>query len=721
MKKITRTFSCILAGALMVSFLSTDVKAAQAGVSIDEAVYVNMDYYGKTNNISIVKGCNLNGNSSFTDYGPYDKVTNMSNEVKPNISDGSVSWNIPEIGKRFYYECTPKRGTVTLPWDFDISYKLNGVPANAEKLAGASGLVEINIKAKPNKKANTYLRNNMILMVETTVDMSDAISIEAPGAQLQSVGTYKAVLFAGLPGEENNFTIRIGTKKFETTGIMMTMLPGTLDQLTDIKELKEDKDTIEDSAKDVYNSLNEILNTIQSTSSGLGQVKSGISSLDGARRKISTSKDGLYADADKSLADLVSTTKQINDLIPHLQNGQQMVNDVNRDVNALISTMNNTKPYIDSFIESITRIQNDTDSLCNNLDEIKSYSEERKKISQQLITDIGTAQNDLNAMQSGTFMLRSTSSQLQTDLSNMDNAIKSMPAQLDAASKAAKTLYNDTTVPILNGELKSILAALEPATKDLTNVVSSIVLISDKLYAMSANGQDVLSLGNRTVTMVENYFTSLDKGIDSTQDLLKQANNIGAISKDVLTNSSELIDNASLLNDTINKYKDGTVKALKDTETLLGGFATGLTDTQVFLTSLETIMKSSGNNLDEGTRKSLNGLIDLLQKSLKGIGTTSTVKNANDTIKKTYDDKMNEIEKDSNLLYMDAKAAPISFTSSKNPSPQSIQVIMRTQEISIDENKSSADLEKVKGNPGFISRIANVFTEIWDKIKSIFS
>lgn len=28
---------------------------------------------------------------------------------------------------------------MVLPWDFDVSYKLNGVPMDGDKLAGASG------------------------------------------------------------------------------------------------------------------------------------------------------------------------------------------------------------------------------------------------------------------------------------------------------------------------------------------------------------------------------------------------------------------------------------------------------------------------------------------------------------------------------------------------------------------------------------------------------
>ena len=57
-----------------------------------------------------------------------------------------MTWNLPEGQKgRFYYKCTMDNEQVVLPWDFDVSYKLNGVPTDGEKLAGASGLEEIDL------------------------------------------------------------------------------------------------------------------------------------------------------------------------------------------------------------------------------------------------------------------------------------------------------------------------------------------------------------------------------------------------------------------------------------------------------------------------------------------------------------------------------------------------------------------------------------------------
>ena len=54
------------------------VLAGQASVAVDENMYVNLDYYGNVDRVNVVKGCDLNGQTTITDYGDYTAVTNMS-------------------------------------------------------------------------------------------------------------------------------------------------------------------------------------------------------------------------------------------------------------------------------------------------------------------------------------------------------------------------------------------------------------------------------------------------------------------------------------------------------------------------------------------------------------------------------------------------------------------------------------------------------------------
>ena len=114
---------------------------AEPSVSVDETMYVTLDYYGARTDVSVVKGCFTNGVGTYTDYGDYEKIVNMTDSREPEAGDGSVTWNFDGENKRFYYEGVMDPEQVELPWNFDVSYKLNGVEMRAEELAGASHLV----------------------------------------------------------------------------------------------------------------------------------------------------------------------------------------------------------------------------------------------------------------------------------------------------------------------------------------------------------------------------------------------------------------------------------------------------------------------------------------------------------------------------------------------------------------------------------------------------
>ena len=77
--------------------------------------------------------------------------------------------------------------------------------------------------AKPNDVARDYDKNNMLLVVAMLVDMSKCYSVEAEGAQTQSLGSQTAIMYTALPGEDGDYTIRIGSDKFETSGVIMAM------------------------------------------------------------------------------------------------------------------------------------------------------------------------------------------------------------------------------------------------------------------------------------------------------------------------------------------------------------------------------------------------------------------------------------------------------------------------------------------------------------------
>ena len=105
-----------------------------------------------------------------------------------------------------------------------------------------------------------------------------------------------------------------------------------------------------------------------------------------------------------------------------------------------------------------------------------------------------------------------------------------------------------------------------------------------------------------------------------------------------------------------------------------------------------------------------------------GLDQTDVLKNAKDTIKTVIDDKWDEYTtKDTTILNIDMDAKPVSLTSDKNPSPRTVQIILRTGEIREKDKSNAAEVDESYHPEGNVfHRIASIFTRIWKMITSLF-
>lgn len=726
------------------------VSAAQPTVSMDETVYVNLDHYGKTSDVNIVKGCSPNGLTKFTDYGSYTSVKNMSNGIEPSTGTDSVSWEVPETLTRFYYECKPKNEPV-LPWTFDISYQLNGVPADPQKLAGASGLVEIQIKAVPNDKAALYYQHNMVLEVMATVDMDNALSVQAPGGQLQSMGSTTAVIFAALPGEEKEFTLRIGSDNFELGSITMMMEPAKLDQLDRVKDLKEAKETVEDSADAIYDSLNQTLDQVQALRSGIRELKGGLSSLDQARQTIHESGNTTTVQAGQSLEDLEKLIQESEKMPGHLQQGQQALEDVNRTMNRTIATLNLLTPQLTQLQSCLTDIQADVHKIDQALNDIQSASNSAKKTMGDLSDDLSDLRGNLSDLEDHLDSLSGNLKDLEDSLGGSQTALdpaleqyfkaqrekavqENMQAQIAAFTKtygrapspeeqagieAQVTAAVDAEIEKqkaqLTGNVGGTIGALSGSVKNLREITS-------ELSSSCATGRDLLRSMEKLTGTLEDLFDALGDAAGALEDMTGNIDKVSNAAKDVLETTKKMITHANELNATANQYHGDFVDALKDSESLATQLNQTMRDSQTLLTSLHNMVTASRADLNGGTQKSIAGMQKVLDESLKGLDNADTIRKANDTVKQTLDDEIDKIETETHLLDIDPDASKVSFTSERNPEPDSLQVILRTAEISTGtEQTDITEIETTPQDEGIWARICKVFQKIWEAITSIFS
>lgn len=405
MKK--RVLACSMA-VLLALGCAIPARAYELPASYDETYYATLDYYGAPTQASVVKSYRLNGQSAITDYGVYDEVTNLTDDTPGVYADGKVVFT-PQAGtEKFYFEGKTTQPFDDLPWRVTISYRLNGAPARAEELAGKTGLVEIEIGVTPNPSAPAYSRDNLILTIATAFNDDDITSLEAPGAEVQLIGNLRAVMFAVLPAEEQDFVIRVGSDSFESAGLILLAVPATLKQLEQVAELREVKEETEDSLEAMDASLDVILNTLDGMSgslntaaNGLDQLNTargtvaqrkedihaagdGLHDLDSARAGISAGRDGLSQNMDAALGSLGELSGSLGRLDRYQTVTSQAVEETKTALNDLNGALQGLSPHLKTTRELVVKLQGDTKNLSELLGELDEHNETATRLAGDL-------------------------------------------------------------------------------------------------------------------------------------------------------------------------------------------------------------------------------------------------------------------------------------------------------------------------------------------------
>ena len=306
---------------------------AAGGADVSEKLYITMDYDGSIAKANVVKEIQFTTADSYTDHGSYQQVTNMTDRQEPVINGDAVTFRRPEKGGKLYFQGTMDPQEVKLPWNFDVRYKVNGVETTAERAAGASGTVEIDIDAVPDKSVSRYMQDNIILLVLIPMDTSDVYSIDAPGSMEASFGNYSGIGFEALPGKEGHFQARFGTDCFESMGVMMIMTPVTVSDLNKIRDLKEVKDKFRDNSNAMMDSVEAIMDNVASMSSQLEKTNQVLDELANGKRKIDDSRTIIFNGVDLSLQDVRDLTALLDPVDTSLKTSQWMVYDINASLN----------------------------------------------------------------------------------------------------------------------------------------------------------------------------------------------------------------------------------------------------------------------------------------------------------------------------------------------------------------------------------------------------
>lgn len=761
---------------------------------VDESYYGTLDYYGGLTDGSVVKSYRLNGNTDLADIGSYTEVNNLTDRTEPEIEGDHVYFHLPGDGlKSFYFEGKTDKPYREMPFLISISYKMNGAACDAEDMAGQTGLAEITLDVKPNPAASAYQRNNFALEAATILKDSDLISIEAPGGQLQKVGDLSTALYLVLPGETRSFTLRIGSENFSFPGFTFLCQPATLAQLDQIAELKEAKEELEGAARDMSDSLDVILDSLEGMDGDLARTADGLDQLNRARGTISAGKGRVYTQADRTLADLTDLAEVLKPAVDHIRTSKEALAESTDQVIVLTETVDGLRPDLQDLRTDLVAIQGDMNSLNDTLELLKADGLTARDQLGALSGDLGDLNLDLDRFKGDVGNIEKNLGDLDRELDDLDDDLTTLQTDLkkvvsrsgDLESSLDKlNLKKLNLSPIdsitINGQIRQqahLLSFLnyqwddginvqkqldtlnqfngfiQKGTKEINSYITALNGVtggtSDLLAALDTllnhvntgaleDARDLLddsqSLLGSARTALDHTKSALDTAGTTLEDAQALLDTGGALighltaydnqalndhANTLFDNTAGTIDQldailaqASQLSQTVTKYEPAAQDALTSAQRQINAAVGLLGDLNTFGKSLEDLMRSAGTDLDGGSKTALESLSSTLRRASRGLNTTSTVRRAKDTVTRLVEDKWEEYTGgENNLLNMDSQAEKVSLTSPENPVPNTITLVLRSQEIKTDDEADSrqaarqAESEKL----GFWGRVGRMF------------
>ena len=753
----------VTATALLLSFaLPQCAQAAAPTVETDETVYINMDYYGAPTNTRIVKGVNLNGHTEFTDFGDYKDVYNMSTFDEPALKDGSVYWKLNTDKNRFYYECIPNDTVnIQMPWNFDVSYKLNGVPVEADQCAGASGTIQMDIHAVPNTYASDYYKNNMMLVCATGIDMSKALSIDAPGAQIQSFGTYKLVMFMGLPGEENTFTVRIGSNDFESMGLIMFMTPATTSALDIMSSMRDIKDRLENSGDNLYTGVSSMLSTMQAVQSSLSSMSSGISGIDQVRKQLIKDRGTLDPRTDAALNALDELTGKSDSLIPELNSAKETLTALNATTSSILTTLeesgedipeyqkllNDVKTSLGNLEDLFDDLDDETDNSSWTIARIRSASEDLQKELNALTDDLKSLSGSLDDLDLETpvstelknYVSAMTSSTAQSagkdasqqkyleimstitdDMSDEEKAKIEEKAKAEAAKagEAAGAAAVQSSAAYNNAQA---LAALMTGIKSGSSAVTSdMQSMTKQLESVTKEMSGLLDATNSLLKDLEDIADVFDEYKGLPQDFTAEGKKLTELANGSLDRVNKMLADIPALRESLDSLTKTATASIDKTTDLMSSTTKALSTSYDLMNTANSVLRSVRSQADASTQTTIDSLLDTLGK-LSGSTASGQMQTATNSIHSAVKDAETDLEDDTNVLNIDTSADLESVTSSMNPSPSSLQFILRTEEISVDDDDDDGISDQDAADEGVFARICNIFKKLFTAITGVFA
>lgn len=666
-----------IASILAITILFSSFCYAMPTLKKNETVYINLGDYGDVEKVNIYSKCTTNGADEIIDYTKYNEVTNLSNRDSYTQSGDEIIWNVSGEKNFSYTGTVGEEYCNNIPWKFNISYKLNGVEVKPEELLGKSGLVKITIDFTSNENCKSYYRNNYILEVTASYDMSKYLSVDSSEAMITDTGNNKTLMFIVLPGQSTTLNIELGSDDFEMDGITMAMVALNGDALNKIADLVQDRKDIEDaldsinaSSDVILNSLNGMNTGLNGISNGVNQIKKGTTDLHG----LSEARDEDIENLKNILNDILPLTEKINTDIDNLSKNYDIIVEMATELN---DNMKDLQKNIKDLNESIDYLAEKSDKLPDNVKEIKS-----------LISQLSILTEDLAKLITNTSKIDTTEIK-----DSLETIIKSSYAL------AMKEEDEETRAYLLNivGSAKAIVENIDKISTSETLQKNIVALVRDLNNVSSELEAVRKTISEQDAKVVKEFMHDLS---DTSYSLEK------------------IIDTSIEYCDKILENKDDFSLAMENAKSIIS-LLTDMTNTSLsMIDNINKGLKIVSSDIYEGSDKTADAILSLTKQLQAITNQTNQFKDSKNKIKDVVDNGWDKIDDETTLFEVEKDAKTVSFGDERNEVEQ-VQFIVKTPDIK-HLKELGEDLEANTTKTTFWDRVLLVLKKMFGWIIDLF-
>ena len=281
-------------------------------------------------------------------------------------------------------------------------------------------------------------------------------------------------------------------------------------------------------------------------------------------------------------------------------------------------------------------------------------------------------------------------------------------------------LYDDGN-GVISAEMYQSMAQL------LSTLSSRCKALTDTLEGaasnLSATAKSLSGLLGTTDSILDNLDDICDvlddyKGLG--QDFTAEGKKLTELANTTLGRVNQQLTEIPALTESLNQLTSITSSSIDKGTELIDTTTKTLTASHQLLDTVNSTLRSVRSDADASTQTMLDGLLDVLDKASRS-NSSNKLQNATDDIHNAIDNAKTDLEDDTNILNIDSSADLQSVTSSMNPTPSSLQFILRTQEISTDDDDDAVTSDQDAADEGVLARIVNIFKKLASAIYGVFA